>query len=58
MAHGRKALIVVGIALAAVSVVAAGAILVYRDDNLHTEERLIAKAYEAGFSEKQAEVDG
>ena len=58
MAHGRKALKIMGIALAAVAVVAAGAILVYRDGNLHTEERLIAKAYEAGFSEKQTEVDG
>ena len=58
MAYGHKAFKVIGIALAAVTVVATGAILVYRDDNLHTEERLIAKAYNAGFSEKRAEVDG
>ena len=45
MARRRKALKVVGIAFAAIAVVAAGAILVYRDDNLNTEERLIAKAY-------------
>lgn len=58
MAHRHKALKIAGIAVAAVAVLAAGAILIYRDNNLHAEERLIAKAYEAGFSEKQAELDG
>ena len=58
MAYGHKAVKVLGMALATVVAVAAGVILVYRDNNLHTEERLIAKAYEAGFFEKQAEVDG
>jgi hypothetical protein len=58
MAHGHKAVKVLGMALATVAAVATSMILVYRDNNLHAEERLIAKAYEAGFFEKQAEVDG
>lgn len=58
MAYGQKAFKVSGIALAAVSAFAAGAILIYRDNNLHAEERLIAKTYEVGFCEKKAEVDG
>ena len=49
MAHRCKAPKAMGIALAAVAVVATGAILVHRDDSLHAGERLVAKAYDAGF---------
>ena len=49
---------VVGVVLAVILVGAATAVVVYRDGNLHTEERTIARAYEAGFIEKQATVDG
>lgn len=50
----RVALIVVS-----ALVVAAGiALTIYRDDNLHGEERTIAKAFDAGMVERQVEVDG
>lgn len=54
----RKAMRFAGAALGVVATAAIGAALVYRDNNLHTEERLIAKAYKSGFCEKQAIVDG
>lgn len=47
-----------GVVLLAVAVVAADALLVYRDENLHSDERLIAKAREAGFAEKQLQANG
>lgn len=54
----RKAGKVVAIALGAVAIVAVAAVLIYRDGNLHAEERTIARAVDAGFVEKQATVDG
>ena len=55
---GKKTLRVVGV-VAGVLVVAAGvAVGVYCDGNLHAEERLIARAIDAGFEEKQATVSG
>ncbi|MBO4365886.1 MAG: alpha/beta hydrolase [Eggerthellaceae bacterium] len=33
-------------------------IMVYRDHNLHTEARIISRALDAGFVEKQATIDG
>lgn len=53
-----KALKVAGIACAALAGIAAAAVSAYVDHNLHTEERLIKKAYGAGFQEKQANVNG
>lgn len=47
-----------GVVLLAVAVAAAGALLVYRDENLHSDECLIAKAREAGFAEKQLQANG
>ena len=54
----RKALKVAGAIVGAVVIVAAIAIGVYCDGNLHTEERLIKRALDAGFAEKQATVNG
>ena len=56
--RGRRALKVVGIAIAVVAVACAIGIALYRDNNLHAEERLIAGALDAGFVEKQATVNG
>lgn len=53
-----KAAKVFGIALATLVVVAGVGIFAYRDGNLHTEERLIAQAGDAGFVEKQLVVGG
>ena len=39
-------------------IAAVGAALFYRDKNLHEEERTIRRAIAAGFTEKQANVDG
>ena len=54
----RKAGKVAAIAFGIVAVAAIVAVLVYRDGNLHAEERVIERAYDAGFFEKQATVDG
>lgn len=55
---GHRVAKAVGIALAAIVAVSAIAVAVYRDGNLHTEERAIARAIDAGFAEKQAWVEG
>ena len=54
----KKPLKVIGTVL--LVLVAAGAIgtAIYRDDNLHGDERTIDRALAAGFTEKQAQVDG
>ena len=54
----KKPLKVIGTVL--LVLVAAGAIgtAIYRDDNLHGDERAIDRALAAGFSEKQVQVDG
>ena len=49
---------VAAIALGIVATAAIGAVLLYRDNNLHEEERTIQRSIEAGFMEKQAKVDG
>ena len=54
----KKGLKIVGIVIAVIVVGGAIAGFVYTDGNLHAEERLIAKATEAGIVEKQAVVDG
>ena len=53
-----KALKVAGVVLAVLALAAGTAIAVYHDGNLHTEERTIDRALDAGFVEKQAVVDG
>ncbi len=53
-----NALKTVGIVLAVLLVAAAAAVVVYRDHNLHADERMIARALDAGFVEKQADVNG
>lgn len=53
-----KALRIAGVAFAALTGIAGSAVAVYADKNLRTEERLIKKAREAGFIEKQAVIDG
>lgn len=50
-------LAIAGIVLLAVVAAAAIALLVYRDGNLHGEERLIQKSLDAGFTEKQVQID-
>ena len=54
----RKAGKVAAIALGTVAATAIGAVLLYRDKNLHEEERMIRRAIDAGFIEKQVDVDG
>ena len=54
----RRAGKVVAGVLGALVLVAAAAILVYRDDNLHAEKRTIDHAVGAGFVEKQATIEG
>lgn len=47
------------VVIASILVVMAGVVLpVYRDSNLHGDERAIARALNAGIAEKQAVVDG
>ncbi len=53
-----EALKVAGVAITALAGIAGTAVSVYVDRNLHTEERLIRKAYNAGFIEKQTTVNG
>lgn len=53
-----RALMILGTTLLVIAAVSATALLAYRDGNLHSDERLIAKAHEAGFAEKQLQVDG
>ncbi len=55
---GRKVLKVVGIGLAVVIAAAAAGAFVYRDNNLHAEERIVDAAFKAGFTEKTATVNG
>jgi pimeloyl-ACP methyl ester carboxylesterase len=57
---GRKGsgLKTVAVILAVLLVAAAAAVVVYRDHNLHADERMIARALDAGFVEKQADVNG
>ena len=56
--QGRKVLKTAGV-VAGVVLVAAGVFIgLYCDNNLHGEERLISKALEAGFAEKQESVNG
>ena len=52
-----KVLKVVGVGLAVTIVAAVAGVLVYRDNNLHAEERIVDAAYRAGFEEKQATVN-
>ncbi len=54
--HKKKALKVAGIALGALVAAGGIGIVVYRDNNLHADERAIARALDAGFVEKQAKV--
>ena len=54
----RKASKMVGIILAIIVAAAIIGITVYRDNNLHADERLITRALDAGFVEKQATVNG
>lgn len=54
----RKASKVAAIALGALTVIAIAAVFIYRDGNLHAEERTIARALDAGFVERQAVVNG
>ncbi len=56
--HGKKALKIACAVAGALVVVAGVSVGVYCDNNLHAEERLIARALDAGFQEKQATVDG
>ena len=56
--RGRKALKITGIVAGAVVVAAGIAIGLYCDNNLHAEQRLIDRAFNAGFVEKQAAVKG
>lgn len=51
-------LAIAGIIAAAIVVAAAVALFAYRDANLHADGRLIAAAHEAGFAEKQLQVNG
>ena len=55
--HGKAAK-VVGIILGAVVVVATIGVVIYRGNNLHAEEHIIDRAFDAGFVEKQATVNG
>ena len=54
----KKVFKVIGIVLAVIVVGAVIAAFVYTDGNLHAEERMIQKAYDAGMVEKQATIDG
>ena len=56
--RGRKALRITGIVAGVIVAVAGVAVGLYCDNNLHAEERMIAKARDAGFVEKQATVSG
>ena len=53
-----RALKIVGAVVGAVVVVAGVAFGLYCDNNLHAEERTIAQAFGAGYTEKQAGVNG
>ena len=54
----RSSLKVVGTALAAFTIVAVTGTVIYCNNNLHAEERMIDRAFGAGFEEKQASVKG
>lgn len=54
----RKADKVAAIALCSAAVVVAVALFAYCDGNLHGEQRMIDRAFDAGFTEKQVTVDG
>ncbi len=56
--HGKKALKIACAVAGALVVVAGVSAAAYCDNNLHAEERLIARALDAGFQEKQATVGG
>lgn len=53
-----RPLAIAAIVICAIVVIAAIALMIYRDSNLHSEERLIQKAHEAGMVERQVEIDG
>lgn len=53
-----KPFAIAGVVVCAVAVVAAVALLFYRDGNLHSEERMIQKAHDAGFVERQVLIEG
>ncbi len=55
---GRSLAKVIGISFAAIVVAAMISVMVYRDGNLHGDERAISRAFDAGFVEKQAIIDG
>ena len=57
-ARPRKALKVAGIVLLAVVLAAAIGIAIYRDNNLHADERIIAGTLDVGYAEKQVVVNG
>ena len=54
----KRALKVTGVVLGVLVVAGAVGVAIYRDNNLHAEKRMISKALDAGFVEKQATVDG
>ena len=56
--RGGKALKVTGIVAGVVVAVAGVAVGLYCDNNLHAEERMISRAFDTGFVEKQATVNG
>ena len=55
---GRKVLKRAGIAMAVVVVATSIGIVVYRDNNLYAEERMITRALDAGFVEKRVQIKG
>lgn len=54
----KKGVKIAGIAVGALLAMGAVGAFVYCDDNLHGDERTIARAFDAGFVEKQATVGG
>lgn len=49
---------VAAITLGAFAIISVASVLAYRDNNLHAEERAIARAIDAGFVEKRTAIDG
>ena len=56
--HGKKALKIACAVAGALVIVAGVSAAAYCDNNLHAEERLIARALDSGFAEKQVTVNG
>lgn len=53
-----KPFAIAGVVVCVIAVVSAVTLLFYRDGNLYSEERLIQKARDAGFVERQVLIDG